>query len=178
MIMRKFEVKAFSQDEAKEKALEFGLKVVKNVTMSWKSADAPAINSEEFKTFCTEQFMKNKLDATTGVGLMVVVEPGTTDSRKFPYAFVDNKVKGSIEKKRVFEIRLAEDDKLIGEAETKGDAVRLAKELMVTYKKDMVTKVVYRVLGEKGVAFKLNYAPSTNTALGTYVVFGNINDQF
>lgn len=176
--MKKFVIKAFSQDEAKQKALELGLNVVRNVTSSWKKAESPSINSDEFKTFANEMFDKNKLSATTGVGLMVIETPGVQDNRARPYEFVNNVAKGSIEKKRIFEIRLAADDKLISEAETKGDAIRKAKELMSDYRQDIVTKVVYRVLGEKGTAFKLKYTPSVNTTEGTYVVFGNINDSF
>lgn len=178
MSMKKFVIKAFSQDEAKQKALELGLNVVKNVTNSWKNADSPAINSDEFKTFANEMFDKNKLSSTTGVGLIVVETPGVQDNRARPYEFINNVAKGSIEKKRIFEIRLAADDKLISEAETKGDAIRKAKELMSEYRQDIVTKVVYRVLGEKGTAFKLKYTPSIKTTEGTYVVFGNINDSF
>lgn len=176
--MKKFVIKAFSQDEAKQKALELGLNVVRNVTSSWKKAESPSINSDEFKTFANEMFDKNKLSATTGVGLMVIETPGVQDNRARPYEFVNNVAKGSIEKKRIFEIRLAADDKLIYEAETKGDAIKKAKELMSDYRQDIVTKVVYRVLGEKGTAFKLKYTPSVNTTEGTYVVFGNINDSF
>lgn len=176
--MKKFIIEAFSTEEAKQKALNMGLNVVRNVTNSWKANDCPDCNSEDFKQFAETQFEKHKMTDTTGIGFIVVVESGTKDTRKFPYEFVDNKVKGQIEKKRLFEIRLAESDKLIGEAETKGDAIRTAKELMCKYKQDMITKVVYRVLGDKGVAFKLNYAPSQNTTKGKYVVFGNLNDSF
>lgn len=176
--MKKFEIKAFSLEEAKEKALKCGLKVVKNVTMSYKNADAPDINSDLFKTFAEEMFTKNKLDDTTGVGLIVVVEPGNADNKARPYKLIDNKPKGTIEKKRVFEIRLANSDKLVGEADSKNEAIRKAKELMSEYKENMVTRVIYRVLGEKGIAFKLDYFPSINTNEGTYVVFGNINDSF
>lgn len=178
MFMKKFEIKAFSLDEAKEKALACGLKVVKNVTQSWKNADSPDIDSTEFKTFATEQFTKNILDDTTGVGLIVVVEGGVADNRQRPWTLIDNKPKGEIEKKRVFEIRLAESDKLVGVADFKQEAIVKAKELMTEYKQDMVTRVIYKVLGEKGVAFKLNYTPSVNTVEGTYVVFGNTKDSF
>lgn len=178
MIMKKFEIKAFSLEEAKEKALEYGLKVIRNVTMSWKNSEFPDVNSNEFKMFAAEQFDKNRLNDTVGVGLIVVLQPGTADDKTRPYKLIDNKVKGSVEKKRVFEIRLSDNDQLVGEAYSKNEAIRKAKELMVEYKKDMITKVVYRVLGDKGTAFELKYSPSIKTAEGKYVVFGNINDTF
>lgn len=177
-MMKKFKIKAFSSEEAKEKALTCGLKIVKNVTMSYKNADSPNIDSSEFKTFAEEMFTKNKLNDTTGVGLMVAIEPGTMDRKSRPWKLIDNRPKGTIEKKRIFEIRLKDSDKLIGEAESKMEAIRKAKELMSEYKEDMITRVIYRVSGEKGIAFKLNYAPSINTVEGTYVVFGNINETF
>jgi hypothetical protein len=41
----------------------------------------------------------------------------------------------------------------------------------------MYCEIVYKVSDpDMGLAFTLDYTPSTNTKLGTYVVFGNVAD--
>ena len=44
--MKKFEIKAYSLEEAKEKAAEMGLTVVRNVTQSWKNAKSPIADKD------------------------------------------------------------------------------------------------------------------------------------
>ena len=64
-------------------------------------------------------------------------------------------------------------NEIIVAANTKIDAVRVAKSMMKTVREDMVCEQVYKVLEPKNVAFTLNYVPSAGTKLGKYVVFGN-----
>lgn len=167
--MKKIEINAFSFEEAKEKALAEGITVVKNVTASFKKSD----ENVDFNDFATEVLKKNKLDTTTGVGCIVVIEPGSADTRERPYTLVNNVTEGSLIKKRIFEIRKKSDDSLVATAETKGDAIRTAKKHMKEVREDLICKQVYRVQGDKEVAFSLNYTPSVNTKTGTYIVFGN-----
>ena len=53
------------------------------------------------------------------------------------------------------------------------EAARLAKAAMKTAKQDLVCKQVYRIDDDHELAFSLKYVPSSNTKLGTYIVFGN-----
>lgn len=170
--MVKYEINAYSLEEAKEKAAEMGLVVMRNVTASWKNAGAP-LTDKDFKVFAVDSMMKNRLSQTEGVGLIVVLDPGSKDTRERPYTFKNNVVEGRRTTKRVYEIRLKDTDELVGEADTKGDAIDIAKALMIKYKKDMVATIVYRVADDKDVAFELEYTPSVNAKEGKYVVFGN-----
>lgn len=166
--MKKFEINAFSFDEAKAKALEMGMTVVKNVTPSFKN-EKPV----NFDDFAERMLKKNHIDTATGVGCIVVLEAGSADTRERPYEYFNNIVDGPLRKKRMFEVRTKADGKLVAEGETKGDAVRAAKAAMKELREDLVCKQVYRVLGDHELAFELKYVPSANTKEGRYVVFGN-----
>jgi hypothetical protein len=166
--MRKFEIKAFSYEEAKAKALENGMTIIRNVTPSFKN-EKPV----DFDAFAQAMLKKNNIDTATGVGCIVVMEAGSSDTRERPYELVNNIVEGSLSKKRFFEVRKKSDNALVAEAETKGEAIRLAKNCMKNLREDLVCKQVYRVLGAHELAFELKYVPSANTKEGRYIVFGN-----
>ena len=168
MFMKKITINAYSFEEAKQKALEEGITVVRNVTPSFKKE-----NPVDFDVFAQQMLEKNKLTNATGVGCIVVSEVGSADTRERPYEFINNVTEGQLTKKRVFEIRTVSDDTLVAEAETKVEAARLAKAAMKNVKQDLVCKQVYRVDDDHALAFSLNYVPSSNTKLGTYIVFGN-----
>ena len=175
--MKKFEIKAYSLEEAKEKAVGMGLTVVRNVTQSWKNAKSP-ISDKEFKIFAVDMFEKHRLTEAEGLGMIVCVVPGSQDTRKRPYEFVNNVVEGKKQVERVFEIRRKDTDELIATAPSKAKAEEAAKEAMVAVKADMYCEIVYRIKEGKALAFELKYAPSTSAVLGTYVVFGNEKADF
>lgn len=166
--MRKLTINAYSFDEAKQKALEEGITIVRNVTPSFKKE-----NPVDFDVFAQQMLEKNKLTNATGVGCIVVSEAGSADTRERPYDFINNVTEGQLTKRRVFEVRTVANDTLVAEAETKSEAARLAKAAMKNVKQDLVCKQVYRVDDDHALAFSLNYVPSSNTKLGTYIVFGN-----
>lgn len=168
MIMKKFEINAFSLEEAKAKALEMGISVIKNVTTSFKN-EKPV----DFDLFAEEILKRNKIDNTTGVGCIVVIEAGSADTRERPYELINNTVEGSLTKKRVFQILKKSNGTLVAECETKGEAIRAAKNAMKSVREDLVCKQVYKILGSRELAFELKYVPSVNTKEGKYVVFGN-----
>lgn len=168
MIMKKFEINAFGLEEAKAKALEMGISVIRNVTTSFRN-EKPV----DFDLFAEEMLKKNKIDNATGVGCIVVIEAGSADTRERPYELINNVTEGSLTKKRVFEIMKKSDGTLVATGETKGDAIRAAKNAMKTLREDLICKQVYRVVGSHELAFELKYVPSANTKEGTYVVFGN-----
>lgn len=177
MFMKKFEIKAFSLDEAKEKAVEMGITVLGNVTPSWKKAHSP-ISDKDFKLFAVDQLEKKNLTNAEGVGLIVCMIPGAKDTRKRPYEFTNNVTEGKKKVERVFEVRRKDTDELVVSAPDKASAEKLAKEAMPTVKADMYCKIVYHVTEGKDLAFELKYAPSVASNLGTYVVFGNERADF
>lgn len=175
--MKKFEIMAYSLEEAKAKAQDMGIIVTTNVTQSWKNAKCPT-NDKDFKMFAVEMLEKKRLSKAEGVGLIVVVNPGSKDTRKRPYSFVNNVVEGKRVTKKVVELRLKATGELIGEAANKGEAEKLAKDLMAEYRQDIVAEIVYRVQNGKDIAFELKYAPSVSAEEGKYIVFGNERDSF
>ena len=170
--MKKFEIMAYSLEEAKEKAQDLGIVIIRNVTQTWKNAKCPT-NDRDFKAFAVDMLEKNRLNKAEGVGLIVAIDPGSKDTRERPYKFVNNVVEGKRGTKRVIEIRLKSTNELVGEAENKGEAEKVAKDLMARYRQDMVATIVYRVTDNKDVAFELKYAPSTSAKEGKYIIFGN-----
>lgn len=171
----KYEINAFSLDEAKQKAAEMGLTVVRNVTPSWRKAGEPVFGTNGFKSFMVDALDKNRLTNSTGVGLIVATDAGTADNRQRPWTFNNNVKEGSRATKRYFEVRVAEDGGIVGRYETKGEAARAAKAAMVDVKKDMYCDIVYRVIDpDMAVAFTIDYTPSVKAKMGTYVVFGNV----
>lgn len=170
--MKRFEINAFSLEEAKAKAAEMGLTVVRNVTMSWKNAGSP-ITDKSFKEFAVDSLAKNHLANAEGVGLIVVIASGSADTRERPYKYTNNVVEGKKNVERVYEVRRKDSGSVVATAATKSDAEKAAKKLMADVKADLECVIVYHVTEGKDLAFTLEYTPSTNTKEGTYIVFGN-----
>lgn len=177
MFMKKFEIKAYSLEEAKEKAVEMGLTVVRNVTQSWKNAKSP-IADKDFKIFAVDMLEKNRLSEAEGIGMIVCMIPGSQDTRQRPYTVVNNVVEGKKQVSRVFEVRRKDTNELVATASTKADAEEAAKKAMVSVKTDLYCEIVYRVEEGKALAFEVKYTPSVNAVLGTYIVFGNERADF
>jgi hypothetical protein len=173
MIMKKFTIDAFSLEDAKAQAAEMGLTVVRNVTPSWKKIGSPATSSKAFNDFAESVMKVNRLADAEGVGLIVVEESGSADTRERPYKYVNNVVEGRKHYTLVYEVRRKDDGTLIASAPRKDEAERLAKKAMTDVKATMECVAVKHADDGKGLAFTLEYTPSTNTKTGVYTVFGN-----
>ena len=161
-------IEAYTYAEAVAIAATKGLKIVRNVTPSYKNAGCPT--DQDLLDFGVSMLEKNKLDGVTGVGVMCVVEDGKPDTRERPYTFKDNPTSGGRTKTRMYVIRTKYTDHLVGKAPDKGAAVKLAKAAMAEYKEDMICTIMYEVSDSE--AFTLEYTPTTGTKIGTYIVFG------
>lgn len=161
-------INAYTYAEAVAVASNAGLKIVRNVTPSYKSAGCP--EGQDLLDFGVTMLEKNKLDDITGVGVMCVIEDGKPDTRERPYTFKDHPTSGERTKTRVYIVRTAETDHFVGKAPDKGSAVKLAKAAMSEYKENMVCTIMYEVSDPE--AFTLEYTPTTGTKMGTYVAFG------
>lgn len=170
--MKRFEIKAFSREEAEAKAAEMGLTVVRNVTQSWKNAGSP-ITDKSFKEFAVESLQKNHLANAEGVGLMVIVAAGSADTRERPYTYINNVVEGKKNFERAYEVRRKDNGQVLASAAKKADAEKAAKAMMADVKADLECVIVYHVTEGKDLAFTLKYTPSTSTKEGSYIVFGN-----
>jgi len=172
LFMKRFEINAFSYEEAKAKAAEMGLTVVRNVTMSWKNAGSPTTD-KAFKEFAVDSLQKNHLANAEGVGLCIVKSAGSADDRKRPYKYTNNVVEGRKNIERVYEIRRKDTGEVVASDAKKSDAEKKAKKLIADLKTDLECVIVYHVIDGKDLAFTLDYVPSVNTKEGVYVVFGN-----
>ena len=170
--MKRFEINAFSKEEAKAKAADLGMTVVREVTQSWKNAGSP-VTDKSFKEFATNTLAKNHLANAEGVGLMVVVSNGSADTRERPYKYTNNVVDGKKKVERVYEIRRKDNGTVVGTEKTQSAAEKKAKKLMSEVKADLECIIVYHVTEGKDLAFTLTYTPSTSTKEGMYIVFGN-----
>lgn len=170
--MKRFEINAYSLDEAKAQAAEMGLTVVRNVTQSWKNAGSP-VTDKSFKEFAVASLDKNHLASAEGVGLIVVVASGSADTRERPYKIINNVVEGKKNMKRVYEVRRKDTGAVLATAAKKADAEKATKKLMSEVKTDLECVIVYHVTEGKDLAFTAKYTPSTNTKAGSYIVFGN-----
>ena len=83
MTMKIIEIEAFSLDEAKTKAVEQGLTVVKDVTRRYTNAGSP----EDVESFAKEQFEKDKMTDTTGTAYIVTKVKGSADTKERPYTY-------------------------------------------------------------------------------------------
>lgn len=176
-MIRKLEIKAFTLDEAKEKAKQQGMFVLKNITSSWNKMGKP-ISNFEFKLFAIEMLDKYKIRDAEGVGLLVAIIPGNSEKKIRPYKIHNSFFPGKKGKKRFFEIRCAEDGRLLAETSTKNEAVRKSKQLITELKKDIVCKIVWRpAIPEQEIAFKLDYVPASKSKEGTYFVFGSTKED-
>lgn len=162
------EIKAYTYAEAVAIAATKGLKIVRNVTPSYKNADCPT--GQDLIDFGISMLEKNKLDGVTGVGVMCVIEDGKPDTRERPYTFKDRPSSGERTKTRMYVVRTKDTDHFVGKAPDKGTAVRLAKAAMSEYKENMVCTIMYEVSDPE--AFVLEYTPTSGTKIGTYVAFG------
>lgn len=165
--MRIETINAFSYEEAKSKAREMGFNVIKNVTSTFKKNP-----TDDYTDFAQKIFERDKITDVNGIAYMIVVEPGCPDTRTRPYEINNIVPKGSLTKKRVFEVRTST-DKYVGEAPNKAAAIKIAKERMSEFKEDLFCRQIYKVDRDHEIAFVVNYVPGIHTKLGTYVVFGN-----
>lgn len=166
--MKIFEIEAQCFDEAKTKALEYGIKIIKNVTSSFE-LEKPS----NFNEFAENIFKKYDLENTTGVGCIVVINTGSCDVKKYPYIFTNNNIPGQITKTHVYEVYKQSTGELVGRYTTKGAAVKGAKQLIRTIKDTLICKQLYRVDEDHELAFMLNYHPTDKSCLGKYIIFGN-----
>lgn len=162
------EIKAYTYAEAVAIAATKGLKIVRNVTPSYKNAGCP--EGQTLIDFGLAMLEKNKLDGITGAGVMCVIEDGKPDIRERPYTFKDHPTSGERTKTRMYVVRTKETDTFVGKAPDKGAAVKLAKDAMQEFKEDMVCTIMYEVSDPE--AFTLEYTPTQGTKIGTYVAFG------
>lgn len=174
MIRKEYSVYSYAEAVAAVEA--DGFKVMRNKTNSWKAAGSP-VSDKDFKVFATAQMEKEKLVDVPGVGFMVVVAPGSKDTRERPYTLENVINEGRLNTVRTYEWHRDDTDEVVltlsGKDATKDAAIKAAKERMSELKTNLTLKIVYRVKDGKDVAARLKYTPSVNAEVGKYIFVGN-----
>ena len=170
------EIKAYSKDEAMEKA---PCQIMMDATLAWKSAGSPIMGAD-FKEFAAIK-LKKETKLAPGLGCIVVLDAGIPDGRKYPYAVTDIINKDGARKFTMsFELVDKATGKILGivTGATKIQAIEKAKKLYTEqdFKGDIVAKYIKVVTDGEPRAFEVNYAPSERTHLGNYLVFYVDND--
>lgn len=165
--MRRIELTASSLDEAKVLAYEKGITVLNDITVNWKKQGSPIVD-KLINRVVAEFFQKKKMFDFEGAGVIIEISKPTKDARKKPWKFIDKYDKYKKPPlKRIIEIRTKSDHKVVGIAERKPEAIKLAKELVMEYREDL-----YAIICWSKQTFDLKYLPSDRMTMGQYLVFG------
>lgn len=163
--MQIHEIRAFSLDEAKQKAYDlYGAVVIKNL----KNKKYRNLSSNALYGAVAEYMDSNDMFLYKNSAVLVTKEKGQYRSTKEYAPFRSKKRKGRCKLKRTIQIHLVDTDEIIGISDTKTDAIIKAKELISLYKKDIYGKTVYVA---NDIDFTLIYKEPKTNHLGTYVLF-------
>jgi hypothetical protein len=174
-ILKSVSVRAYTKEQAIANS-GLNLEVKFDASTAWKNEEQPAAESTYFKAFA-EDYLAKKLKGISGAGCIVTVEAGVADSRERPYK-VENHVTDGARKYKTVYVGLINSDKhgnggsIVLTADTKNAAEEAAKLYVTENKQSVRVKIMKEVTVGKSVAVEVNYAPSINTTLGTYIVFG------
>lgn len=166
--MQKIEIQAHSIKEAKIIAFQSGITVIQDITKSWKNAGSPIL-TKELNVFAADFLEEKGMFDFKGAGVVIAVSPGVEDTRKNPFKIKNARRVGRCKLSRVLEIRTKKENKLLGTACNKTEAIALAKELIKKCQEDIYAKTVYY---SNDIDFQIEYVPSVRAQLGQYIVFG------
>lgn len=171
--MKTVNVKAYSKNDA-QKVVPFTL--VKNATQMWKKIGSP-VTGPELKEFVTEYLRKHTKNVP-GAGCYIVLDAAVSDSRENPYKILNIPTTCKRKMKKIYELVNVETEQVLGTADSKEDAVKLAKELVSSMKETLGVGVkhecrIKKVVTEgEATAFTFEYTPSQNAKQGTFLCFG------
>lgn len=171
--MKTVNVKAYSVNDVK-KVTPFTL--VKNATQMWKKAGSP-LAGQELKTF-VEAYLKKHTKNVPGAGCYIVLDPAVSDSRENPYKILNIPTTQKRKMKKIYELVNVETEQVLGTADSKEEAIALAKKIVTDRKEDLGVGVKHEcrikkvVTDGEATAFTFEYTPSQNAKQGTFLCFG------
>ena len=172
-----------------------------NATQAWIKAGKPAVGTNNFKVFASEQ-LKKKTKYKEGLGAYVIIEAGVADTRERPYKVISVVTEGARKFKRVHQIveaqlatksvkvksvdaetneevikeelqaEIVELGAVVATADKKSEALDVMKEWITAEKRDYVTIIAKEVVEGHAIAAYGVYTPSVSAKEGTYVAFG------
>lgn len=146
-----------------------------NATSAWKKANMP--EGEDFIEFCKEYLNKKKL-TEAGSGCYIIKTQYIKDGTNKPYKITNVPSNGRRKVKRVFELINSETGAIMGEADSRTEALQLAKDLITNQRTELGVGVEhhchikYKVSNGDDRAFSFKYSPSKKYQEGEYIVFG------
>lgn len=158
--------KGFSMEEAAAN-VDFPHGVKFNATPAYKKAIGQV--GFELKKFARE-YVDKKIKGAPNVGFYVTLESAVADVRQRPYKEENIPTPGKRKYKTVYQI-FTPDNRLVGQADKKDDAVKLGKELIGSHKVDFEIRLAKVVSEGEPIAARLTYTPSVGTKEGSYIFF-------
>jgi len=160
-----------AQGYTKEEALasvSTTLDVKFDATPSWKTAGQP--QGKRLEAFA-EEHINSKIKGATGIGYSLTVVAGSADTRERPYKVNNVVTDGQRKFKMVYE-GFTPDGKIVLTKDTKGEAEDAAKAYVTENKVKVRVRIAKNVSEGQEEAFTVDYVPSKNTQLGSYIFFG------
>lgn len=170
--MRKFEIDAYGITDAKKVAKKlYNVNVFRNVTKIWKKAGFPS-SDKDLKLFAFKLFGTLHVSDVEDVGIIIQIDHGSPDYTKGNGFIIQNNIKTKHYPQRVYEIRIKSNNLLIGQASTKAEATKLARELIRKYNQTIICRLTYMTIGDD-IAFEIEANHSKRVKLGHYIVLSN-----
>lgn len=164
----------FNGFDASEANVNFSL--FRNATTMWKKAGSPMI-AEELNAFLAD-YLKKTTKNSPGVGCYIVLDPAVQDTRENPYKITNIPTEGKRKFKRVYELVNSETGAIIGQADSKDEAMTLAKSIVSEKREELgigvkhVCRIANVVVEGQPEAFTFEYTPSLNAKPGKFLLFG------
>ena len=141
--MQRLEIKAHDVEEAKIKAFEQGITVLKDVTNAWRRNGKPLL-AKSLDAFAMNMLDKDDYFAVENIGIIIEIKKRKRPPRRFALRMVNYPKKGPRPMNKTVEIRNLETDELMAVSKNKKLAMKKAREIVQKYEIDVygVTKYV------------------------------------
>ena len=165
--MRRIDIVAPGVEEAKVQAFEQNATVIHDATKQWKRQGKPMFE-RPLKIFAASVLTKQRLWGFEGAAIIISLNEGKDNEKKYPHKLINHKRKGRCKLKRVIEIRDSKTHEVLGTAPNKTKAVEVAKEIVTDKRLDVYAKTRYE---SADIDFECKYYPTKGYEHGSYVVF-------
>ena len=175
MNFKRMEVTGATKEEALKKAPFCIIGDATQAYKSWQKKQVNGITDADKLQFFLDYIAKKTKNAP-GLGFSITVESAVADSRERPYTLLNKKNKSGARKyKTTYQLVDKATGSVLAETnETKAKAKEIAKSLYTDkgFKGNIVCTYTKQVIDGEPVAFEIEYTPSKNAKVGTYLVFG------
>ena len=153
--------------KAAQENVNFPYEVKFDATQAWKKVkDNPGFSLKEF----AKDYAEKKIKGASGVGFVITVDAAVEDVRSRPYKEKNEATTGRRKWKTNYSI-YTPDNVLLGEADKKDEALKLAKKLIVDAKVDLTIRVTKKVVEGQNIAAELVYSPTKGSKDGSFIFF-------